>query len=245
MMYITPIIEYLCPACGNPYYGSSIASYSVFNITSYSDGSSDMDFSLWLTRCPRCKSFFAKEHLFRFPLAPRVSQFIRYEASEIRACRSERARAEERRRERLYGSCDDPYWKNESRLEFLESAMERGLYFSPIVSEWDRAKKRIDLYRSLWWEYNRKRKKTDDEKYLAFCKDFIENLLNVGFYIEQRELMLAELYRNIGCFEESLKWLERVRPQEDTEAYVDCIKRQIELGNKKTAAVNKNDKTAD
>ena len=107
------------------------------------------------------------------------------------------------------------------------------------------AKNRLDLYRSLWWEYNRRRKKTDDEKYLAFCKDFIEVLLNVGFYIDNKELTLAELYRNIGCFDESLKWLGCVRPKEDTEAYIDCIKRQIELGNKETAAVNKNDKTAD
>ena len=55
--------------------------------------------------------------------------------------------------------------------------------------------------------------------------------------IREKKLMLAELYRNIGNFEESFKQLEELFVNPSIQVYVDCIKKQIEQKNNRTVIV--------
>jgi hypothetical protein len=65
-------------------------------------------------------------------------------------------------------------------------------------------------------------------------------LIGSNVAIREKELMIAELYRNIGDFEESRKHLEAVVKNQNTQAYVDCIKEQIEQKNTRTVIVGQN-----
>ena len=251
MTEVMPIVEYLCPACGNPYFGSSIASYSVWRAIKYSDGfvRSNVPYALWITRCPKCRQFFAKKHLFRFPMTPRVAHFIRYD----RHCEDAlefldkyddmdkvpRTSDNDRENQELYGSYDYSLRNGESADEFLEQAIEQGLYSPVNVSENEKEEANIMLHRTLWWIYNLHIDETSDEKYVALCNKLIEMLIGTKIFIHEKELTLAELYRNIGNFEESLKHLERVIVNKDTQAHIDCIREQIKLENRKTAIVEK------
>ena len=57
-------ISFMCPACGNYFYGSNVRSYNTVGATVFSDGYSRSYYNpFWLTRCPRCKQYFSKKHL--------------------------------------------------------------------------------------------------------------------------------------------------------------------------------------
>lgn len=230
-----PELSYLCPACGNPYYGSAIGSYTVFETTTYSDGFVDPGFPprLWMTKCPRCGSIFAKEHLFWLPYRPRKNL-----ALYLDDCHPARKRAEER--ERLYGTVDCTVKAGDSAIEFLEKAIEQGLYFPVTVGDAKREELRFLLHKTLWWEYNQSRKEVDDEKYTAFCQGMLEMLSSMPS-IAEKELMLAELYRNIGKWEESLAWLQRVPLIEKTKPFVASIGKALGARNTATVVVRKCD----
>ena len=239
MVYVDPIVNYLCPACGNPYFGSSIASYTVFHVFKFSDGSSrsEVPSKLWLTRCPRCRRFFAKEHLFEFPMTSRVAEFIRYDRPREYDNKQARTKINNRENQKLYGNVDYTLRENENVIDFLEQAIEVGLYFPVNVSDSRKEELRIALHRTLWWEYNQNRDKIANEEYNALCEKLIKMLISTKSIIREKELMLAELYRNIGNFEESFKQLEELFVNPSIQVYVDCIKKQIEQKNKRTVIV--------
>ena len=249
MTTVTPIVEYLCPACGNPYFGSSIGSYTVLRSIKYTDGfiARDIPYALWLTRCPKCRQFFAKKHLFKFPMTHKVANFIRHdrysedvlEFMDKYLDEAPKTSVKDRRNEELYGNYEYSLRNGESAVEFLEQAIEQGLYFPVNVRENEKEEANIMLHRTLWWIYNLHIDEISDEKYVALCNKLIEMLIGTKIFIQEKELMLAELYRNIGNFEESLKYLETVIVNQDTQAHVDCIREQIKLGNRKTAIVEK------
>ena len=231
-------MEYLCPACGNPYYGSSVGSYSVFHFVKFSDGDvrSELPSELWLTRCPRCRQFFSKKHLFKIPLSPRAAQFIRYDRMQENDRRAARATDGEKRNRMIYGSLDYTLGDGESAIDFLEEAIECGLYFPVSVNEYEKRALSIDLLKTLWWEYNKKRIMINREKYNRLCENLAKILEGADGFCE-RDLMLAELYRNIGNFEESRKYLDAVRVSDKNKALVDCINEQINIRNTKTVIV--------
>ena len=251
MTTVPPIVEYLCPACGNPYLGRSIASYTVLRSIKYTDGfvARNIPYELWLSRCPKCRQFFAKKHLFKFPMTHKVAQYVRYD----RYCKDAldfldqfedtdklpRRKDNDRENQELYGNYEYSLRNGESAVEFLEQAIEQGLYFPVNVRENEKEEANIMLHRTLWWIYNLHIDEISDEKYVALCNKLIEMLIGTKIFIHEKELMLAELYRNIGNFEESLKYLETVIVNQDTQAHVDCIREQIKLGNRKTAIVEK------
>lgn len=239
MVYVDPIVNYLCPACGNPYFGSSIASYTVFHVFKFSDGSSrsEVPSKLWLTRCPRCRRFFAKEHLFEFPMTSRVAEFIRYDRQREYDNKQARTKIDNRENQKLYGNVDYTLRENENAIDFLEQAVEVGLYFPVNVSDYKKEELNITLHRTLWWEYNQNRDKITNEKYNALCEKLIKLLISTKCIIREKELMLAELYRNIGNFEESFKQLEELFDNPSIQVYVDCIKKQIEQKNNRTVIV--------
>ena len=239
---VDPIVNYLCPACGNPYFGSSIASYTVFHIFKFSDGSSrsEVPSKLWLTRCPRCRRFFAKEHLFEFPMTSRVAEFIRYDRQREYDNKQARTKVNNRENQKLYGNVDYTLRENENVIDFLEQAVEVGLYFPVNVSDSRKEELRIALHRTLWWEYNQNRDKITNEKYNALCEKLIKLLISTKCIIREKELMLAELYRNIGSFEESFKQLKSVRINPDNLAHVNCIREQIKQKNNRIVIVEQN-----
>ena len=239
MLYVEPIVKYLCPACGNPYFGSSIASYTVFHVLNFSDGSSHSEIpsKLWLTRCPRCRRYFAKQHLFEFPMTRRVAEFIRYDRQREYDNKQAGTKANNRENQKLYGNVDHTLRENENVIDFLEQAVEVGLYFPVNVSDYKKEELNIALHRTLWWEYNQNRDKITNEKYNALCEKLIKLLISTKCIIRGKELMLAELYRNIGDFEESFKQLEELFVNPSIQVYVDCIKKQIEQKNNRTVIV--------
>ncbi|MBO5653809.1 MAG: hypothetical protein J6S44_06305 [Clostridia bacterium] len=229
-----PKLSYLCPACGNPYYGSAIGSYTVFETTTYSDGFVDPGFPprLWMTKCPRCGSIFAKEHLFLLPYVKKWKNMAAY----LDDC--QRASEKEKERERLYGTVDCTVKAGDSAIEFLEGAIRQGLYFPVTVTEAKKEEFRFLLHKTLWWEYNQSRKEVDDETYEAFCHGMIEMLLSMS-HIAEKELILAELYRNIGRWEESLAWLNKVPLTEKAKAFVVAIDKALEAKNTATVVVRR------
>ena len=247
-----PIVEYLCPACGNPYFGTAVGSYSTFRLTKFSDGSimNDFSFNLWLTRCPKCRRFFAKKHLFKIPMTSRVAWFIRDDMqSEIDIKRTAEelgldselvsliaSTNYERQITRMYGNVDCSLDKDETSIEFFEKALEEKLYFPPDISDSEKQEINIELHKALWWEYNKNRQACDDQKYMNLCKKIIELLANRS---ENDEVLLtvAELYRNIGDFEQSTAVLKCVSLNSKTQSFVKCIEQQNKLRKEKTVVV--------
>ena len=229
MQYAEPIIEYLCPACGNPYFGSGIASYSILHCELYSDGYVEnfCGSRLWLTRCPRCKSYFANEHLFRIPMTASMRRLVRFEATSALGNRPDPAMPRYYSKN-LCGRLESVLDEGESVLSFLEKASYKGLYFPIRVSEESRRSCEFRLKRSLWWEYNRAREEVEDFVYDALCNDLIDMLKKWPRLDKYAELTLAELYRNIADFDSSLEHLKNVEITDKTAPIVSCIMRKIE-----------------
>lgn len=231
-----PGLRYMCPACGNPYYGSAVGSFSIFETTTYSDGFVYPGFPprLWMTKCPRCGSIFAKEHLFLLPYVRHGKNLAAYLDDHHPSCRREKER------ERLYGTVDCTVKAGDSAIEFLEGAIRQGLYFPVTVTEAKKEEFRFLLHKTLWWEYNQSREEVDDETYATFCQGMIEMLLPMP-HIAEKELILAELYRNIGRWEESLAWLNKVPLTEKAKAFVVAIDKALEAKNTATVVVRRCD----
>ena len=230
MTIVEPTLAYLCPACGNPYYSSSIGSYSIFDPIRFSDGSSEPNFylPLWVTRCPECQQFFSKNHLFLIPFPDMRSE------ERIRMVRRYR------REKRNYGSCDNMFMENESKVSFLEKAMKQGLYFPITVGEHQRKKETTELGVTLWWEYNRRQVDCDDEKYPELCKWLISRWDDSERVVDS--LTMAELYRNIGDFEQSKVWLDKTEDLKENLPYIECIRKQLEIGNRKPVTLGRKER---
>ena len=120
-------ISFMCPACGNYFYGRGVRSYNTFWATFFSDGSSLACYRpFWLTHCPRCKQFFAKEHLFRLPesicLFPPKRGLPYWTKRELE-------------NDKLFGRLDGFFGADEPKVIFIENAIAQGLYFPVQVSE--------------------------------------------------------------------------------------------------------------
>ncbi len=227
-MIITPpgmqALAYMCPACGNYFYESAICSYSNFGAVYFSDGVCLGGYTpSWLTRCPSCKQYFAKKYLFKLPkpVMPR----------EIRSWREKLPGYSLKE---TYGDIDHIYSDKKS-VELWEEIICQGLYFPITVRECEKKEHEALLYIALWRSYNHREEK-NEERYTEVCKKIIE-LLQVRN--EEQKIILAEVYRNIGKFEESLKCLDGVNNTESYRGVINCIRNQNEKKNTKTVRVEK------
>ena len=216
-------LSYLCPACGNLYYGSTMCSYTVFGATHYSDGSCipNGPAMTWVTECPRCNQYFAKEYLFPIP-HPVTADEIPKEILD-RPWRNEGSN---------FGYVDGAY--SENSLVFWENVVQKGLYFPMTAYKWDREAYTTRAYKELWYRYNRHRDEISEEIYSAHCRRLID-MLNERH--EDALLPLAELYRNLGDFEKSEALLFKVPINEKSKAHVLCIKEELKKHSIRTAVI--------
>ena len=176
-----PPIRYRCPVCGLPYRSSMYRSGGMLGYNAYSDGSVDRyDFNtLWLTRCPRCKSFFAKRHLVL---------------------------CEEIEDTPVSGSVDYRLNGTESRYElsFWEEARQKGLFLPPHITEAEKESFSSDVLLGLWRAANRQRRDFGEGKYRELCHSLLTRIKPLD---TERRLHIAELYRNLGDFDAALSVL--------------------------------------
>ena len=227
-MIITPpgmqALAYMCPACGNYFYESAVQSYSNFGAVYFSDGVCLGGYTpSWLTRCPRCKQYFAKKHLFKLPkpVMPR----------EIHSWRDKSPGYDLKEQ---YGDIDYIY-SDKKDVDLWEEVICQGIYFPITVREWDKKEYEALAYIALWRSYNHSEEK-NDERYIEVCKKITELLWVRN---DEQKLILAEVYRNIGEFEESLKYLDSVSDIDSYRDTINCIRNQIEKKNIKTARVER------
>ena len=238
-------LSYMCPACGNYYYGSGVRSYNTFGATVFSDGYSRACYNpFWLTRCPRCKQFFAKEHLFKLPRA--VESDFRT-AGLLRL--TEKTQDQERRgffeqmlkqkleEEKLYGRLDGYFTEEETKIDFIHKAIKQGQYFPITVAEWEKPLFKVRLHKDLWHEYNMHRDKISDEVYLKLCGEIIDMLEGKERLTPEDILTLAELYRNIGEFEKCILILNGSEKKKGLAEFADAIRMEAEKNNSKTVTV--------
>jgi len=222
-------ISLMCPACGNYYYGSGVRSYNTFGATVFSDGYSRACHNpFWLTRCPKCKQYFAKKHLFELPIPidvfpenPRLSYRVKKLLEN----------------DKLFGRLDGCLSDGETKMDFIEKAIKQGQYYPINVHESEKAQFKLRLHKDLWHEYNMDLDKRSDEAYLKLCNDIIDILESKLFLDFVDRLTLAELYRNIGEFEKCLLLLDGMKRNNSTEKFIDAISAEALKKNEKTAVV--------
>ncbi len=215
-------LSFLCPACGNLYFGSTESSYSVFGGIRYSDGSQILYGvnDTWITKCPRCKQYFAKEYLFPLPYAVKPQDVPK--ALLDRPWRDEG---------KHFGHIDSDCTDGEYGRKLWENVLRQGLYFPITAYSWDRKEYNIRAHKELWYQYNQNREEVSEETYLAHCRTLL------GMLDERHTdtcLTLAELYRNIGDFEKSAALLENATVPPKEEALFSCIKAEVQKRNKTT-----------
>ena len=228
-MIITPPgsvpLAYMCPACGNYYFGSAVCSYSNFRAIQFSDGSYIGGYNpCWLTKCPRCNQYIAKRHLFKLPKPVMLREMLRTGKGYSLSNTGEQ-----------YGYFDHLY-SEEKGVELWEDVIKQGLYFPVLVREWEKRECDQLMYISLWRSYNHDEKREKGAAYTEVCKKLIELLHGKN---DEEKILLAELYRNIGEFEESQKYLDGVNNTERYKEVINCIRNQNEKKNTKTVRVEK------
>ena len=218
-------LSYLCPACGNLYFGSTKSSYTVFGGVFYSDGSRYLYGAndTWITKCPRCNQYFAKEYLFPLP-QPIAAKDVPQELLD-RPWRGEG---------KSFGHIDFDCTDGEYGRQLWENVVRQGLYFPVNAYSWDRKEYNIRAHKELWYQYNQNREEVSEETYLAHCRTLL------GMLDERHtdtRLTLAELYRNIGDFEKCVALLESIAVSQKEEALFACIKAEMQKGNTRTVVV--------
>jgi hypothetical protein len=216
----------MCPACGNYFYRSNVRSYNTFGATVFSDGYSHACHNpYWLTQCPKCKQFFAKEHLFEMlesvcvlPMEPHLSRWVK----------------EKIENDKLLGHLDGYFTEEETKADFIEKAIAQGQYFPVTVPEYKKSEHKIRLHCDLWHEYNMHRKEVSDETYNELCHCII-NMMEDTIYTKL--LTLAELYRNVGDFEKCIELLDGVSRNDNTAKFIDGIREAALKKNKKTLVI--------
>lgn len=218
-------LAYMCPACGNYYFESAVCSYSNFRAIQFSDGSSIGGYNPgWLTKCPRCKRYIAKRHLFKLPkpVMPReILQTRKYDSL---------SKARE-----TYGYYDHLYSEVKG-VELWKDVIKQGLYFPVLVREWEKTSYDSLMYIALWRSYNHDEEREKGAEYAEACKKLTKLLYGKT---DEEKILLAELYRNIGEFEESRKYLDDVNDTERYRDVINCIRNQNEKRNTKTVRVEK------
>lgn len=218
-------LAYMCPACGNYYYESAVCSYSNFGVLQFSDGSCLGEYNpCWLTKCPRCKRYIAKRHLFKLPkpVMPReILQTRKYDFSS-------------KSREK-YGDYDHLH-SEEKDVELWKDVIKQGLYFPVLVQELEKTSYDRLIYTALWRSYNHDEKRDKGAEYTEVCKKLIKLLHGKT---DEEKILLAELYRNIGEFDESQKYLDDVNDTERYRDVINCIRNQNEKRNTKTVSVER------
>lgn len=222
-------ISSMCPACGNYFYGSGVRSYNTFGATFFSDGYRRACYNpFWITQCPRCERYFAKEHLFKLPRELQVfPENPRYSFSTRKRLESSK----------LFGRSDRYFTEEETKMDFIEKAIEQGLYYPVLVSEDEKNQSKLNLLKDLWHEYNMHREARSDEAYEKLCRDIIEILESKTALTDEEKLTLAELYRNVGEFEICLIMLGGIVNNDKISIYTDAIRREAINKNPKTVAV--------
>jgi hypothetical protein len=221
----------MCPACGNYFYESSVRSYSVFGAIIYSDGTvrkQGYHTPFWLTRCPACTQYFAKDHLFSLP-APVSPDLYFGHAKHSHSFLKNPTN---------FGHFDSAFGEEESKMEFIEKAIEKGLYFPVTVGEKEKEKFRISLYKDLWHEYNMHREKRSNETYKKLCSDLIAIIESqTEILLNTNKLILAELYRNIGDFEKCLAILDEFKIPDTADKLIERIRAEAIKNNTLTVII--------
>ena len=223
-------ISYMCPACGNYFYRSNVRSYNTFGATVFSDGyTTGCHNPYWLTRCPKCKHFFAKEHLFEMlesdctlPMDPHLSYWTKKKLEN----------------NKLFGRLDGYFSEEETKADFIKKAIAQGQYFPVTVLEHEKSEHKLRLHCDLWHEYNMHRDKVSDEIYDELCRSIINMIENKQYTVYTDKLTLAELYRNIGEFEKCLNLLDTLKRPNAADKAIDCIRAEAEKNNRLTAIVS-------
>lgn len=219
-------ISYICPACGNYFYGSCVSSYNTVGASFLSDGSMINCYDpFWLTRCPKCNQFFAKEYLFRLPksisIFPTENNLSYWAKKELE-------------NNEHFGRVDGYFGDDEPKVKFIENAIAQGLYFPVLVSEHRKKELNIQLYKDLWWEYNRKRSAQSNDTYTELCYKLISMISPKN---DEDRLTLAELYRNVGDFEKCLATLEIIVQSKKYDAFIECIRAEALQKNTNTVKI--------
>lgn len=225
-MMIKPFLDltHMCPACGNYFYENDIMSFNTFGAICYSDGRMDNCYTpKWLTQCPKCLQYFAKEYLFKLPVPVSVESGLADRGNKRRYI-------VEHKNE--YGHLDSFCGGGKG---FYEKALEQGLYFPIMVKDNEKIYYKRLLYRELWHEYNRCRNQMDEAVYLKHCRELIEMIKDIK--VDAYKLSLAELYRNVGDFEKCLAVLDGIKTVKKIEKTVKCIREEAIKGNKFTVMV--------
>lgn len=160
MLFNSPLPEYQCPFCKNPFWGSETASYSVYSSIFYSDGTQigtygiPLHSHLRITRCPKCKKFFEQKYLEE----RRIAEDDRNDAIDPTAfCRGLP------KKDRLYGTINGigSAYGSESRnrglffAQFWKDALSFGLSFPAEPSEEERKFLQKQMVIHLWQAYHR------------------------------------------------------------------------------------------
>lgn len=221
-------IDYLCPACGNPFYGSGIASYNTFGAVRFSDGSISGNVPTYInfSRCPRCRRFFSVKHLFDIPFPPRERATYFRNGSHLVG----------KNNPDLFGRVAAPLEAEETEIDFLEKAITEELYFPVHISNLEKIKTNIELCLVLWREYNKCRSTLGEDKYNEYCRGVIGIIESYLIHDEKVEYLIsiAEMSRNIGDFVSCERFLDRVSHNPRYENYVDCIRKLNDLRKKET-----------
>lgn len=222
-------ISLMCPACGNYYYGSGVRSYNTFGATVFSDGYIRACHNpFWLTRCPKCNQYFAKEHLFELPIPIDVipeNPYLPYKAKKLLENTEQ------------FGRLDGYFSDEETKMDFIEKAIAQGQYYPINVHESEKAQFKLRLHKDLWHEYNMNRDKRSDEVYIKLCRDIIDMMEDKTMLTYEDRLTLAELYRNVGEFERCLIMLDGMNRNQNTVKFIDAISAEALKKNEKTVVV--------
>ena len=206
-----PEVIFRCPVCENPFLESSIASSNSFGETLYSDGSRRDGYILsstgnWITKCPKCSNHFHKKYLRK------GTNLFKGKSKDWWDENCDSPEYSE------YGTCDSSGYVYD--IFFWQDAIDKKLFFPKRASKHDQKIYNMQLHLELWrcfnWilediikgnSYTQEQKEYLQKNYIDSCKIFISK---IEPYNDNNKLILTELYRNIGDFENSLKTLNLV-----------------------------------
>ena len=211
LSFNAPEVTFRCPVCENPFLESNIVSGNSFGGKLYSDGSLRDGYVLsstghWITKCPKCSNYFHKKYLKKGP------NLFKGQSKDWWNENCDSPEYSE------YGTCDSSGYVYD--LFFWQDAIDKKLFYPKSASKRDQNFYNMQLHLELWryfnWilediikgnSYTQEQKEYLQENYIDSCKIFISK---IEPYNDNNKLILAELYRNIGDFENSLKSLDLI-----------------------------------
>ena len=134
-----------------------------------------------------------------------------------------------------FGRMDTLFDEDIPPVERWEGVLKEGLFFPDNVwQDFEKEEFITQARKELWIRYNRFREDVSDERYEALCRTLIEKLCHSFRPQDEKLLTLAELYRNVGDFDECLSTLEKISEKSRLQDYVDCIRREALAKNTRT-----------